>query len=191
MFAKYILHCIGKQNKKARGRTRKCAAEQENTQQNKKMRSVIRKQQERKLAKMAEYDISKMVGLKVKHVRFGKGIVTNAEKTYLCIDFGNCGMKKFQYPDAFENFLTTDNEKINAQIAADFEIRKEENDYIHHKKTLEVYESVEALGKRKAVEHEQKMRQKIEKQYQAKRIREQRMQHNNSSAAETNCKSLS
>lgn len=53
---------------------------------------------------------------KVRHKTFGEGYVKNIKNGIIEISFG-VGIKKFQFPKAFEMFLTTDNLELKAKIA--------------------------------------------------------------------------
>lgn len=56
-----------------------------------------------------------LVGKKVKHVKFGEGIITNKREGIVEIDFlGN--NKKFHFPDAFVKFITCMDNKIQSEI---------------------------------------------------------------------------
>ncbi len=126
---------------------------------------------------MSKFNTSNMIGIEVKHIKYGKGVVVSAEGAYVCIDFGNIGIKKFQYPDAFEKFLITDDNDINEQIALDLSLRKKEEDYLKQKESQEMYDNVKKFSERKAAEHEKKVKQQLEKQRQSRIMREQRMQN--------------
>lgn len=53
----------------------------------------------------------------VQHKHFGKGIVIDQSETTIEVDFSeSCGKKKFIYPDAFENFLTMSDAKLQDKI---------------------------------------------------------------------------
>lgn len=55
----------------------------------------------------------------VTHKSFGRGAVAEQNGKYLKIRFENGAEKTFVYPDAFEKFLTVENEALSAQIAED------------------------------------------------------------------------
>lgn len=60
-----------------------------------------------------------LIGCEVIHKSFGNGSVVEQSDEYITIKF-LIGIKKFLYPDVFENFMTITNlqiqEKLNAEI---------------------------------------------------------------------------
>ena len=60
-----------------------------------------------------------LIGCEVIHKSFGNGSVVDQSDEYITIKF-MIGIKKFLYPDVFENFMTITNlqmqEKLNAEI---------------------------------------------------------------------------
>ena len=47
-----------------------------------------------------------LIGKKVKHAKFGEGIITSQEATYVCVKFeSEAETKKFVYPTCFKTFL--------------------------------------------------------------------------------------
>ena len=56
-----------------------------------------------------------MVGSLVKHRTHGKGTVTALTDKIITVEFANC-VSKFEYPKAFENYLTCDDKEIQTQI---------------------------------------------------------------------------
>jgi len=68
-----------------------------------------------------------MLGCKVRHVRFGPGTIIQAEEQYLHIRFdGEENTRVFPYPDAFDAFLTAEDEALQLQINAALTLRQEE-----------------------------------------------------------------
>lgn len=76
---------------------------------------------------------TQLLGQPVKHVSFGKGIITAVSSEIITIHFPQ-GEKKFLYPEAFSNFLTLKdtekqkeiNAKYNKMLRAEEAARKEE-----------------------------------------------------------------
>jgi len=56
--------------------------------------------------------------LKVRHKKFGIGVVVAKEGKYMVIAFEDC-RKNFVYPDAFEKFLTLEDGTVSEEILAD------------------------------------------------------------------------
>ncbi len=61
--------------------------------------------------------------LKVRHKKFGVGVVLSKEGKYLVIRFDEC-TKNFVYPDAFDKFLTLEDGSISDEILFDLEVSK-------------------------------------------------------------------
>ena len=62
---------------------------------------------------------------RVNHKRFGEGIIIMEEEEQIIVDFAKMGCKKtFQYPEAFECFLSIQNPGLKKGIAADVEDKK-------------------------------------------------------------------
>lgn len=58
-------------------------------------------------------DMSDYIGKKVLHKKFGEGIITEFDGTHVAVEFPG-DVRKFQYPAAFEKFLTFEDEKLQA-----------------------------------------------------------------------------
>ena len=62
-----------------------------------------------------------MINLKseeIRHKSWGVGNVIEQTDTYIKIEFSSVGIKPFQYPEAFENFLKCSDITIHNQILA-------------------------------------------------------------------------
>lgn len=76
---------------------------------------------------------TQLLGQSVKHISFGKGIITDISDKIVTIQFCQ-GNKKFLYPEAFSSFLTLKdtakqneiNEKYNKKLQAEEAVRKKE-----------------------------------------------------------------
>lgn len=68
-----------------------------------------------------------IIGKEVSHKMFGTGIVVAKEKGNISVQFGD-NVRKFSYPDAFKQFLTTQNIEINAQIQHDIEKKQQQKE---------------------------------------------------------------
>ncbi len=79
--------------------------------------------------------------IKVTHKTFGEGIVTNHEGNYINVSFGGA-VKRFVYPDAFDRFLTVDDESIGAAIKVDIDASKRAKQVIIDKKNAENYRAM-------------------------------------------------
>ena len=64
-----------------------------------------------------------LINLKVKHGIFGVGVITEISGNYLIIKFAT-GESKFVYPDAFEKFITADNEEVQAELIKEIKNKK-------------------------------------------------------------------
>jgi hypothetical protein len=64
-----------------------------------------------------------LVNQKVYHKTFGKGTVLSFNGSYLLVDFP-IGQKKFIYPDAFDGFLSTEDNGVASEIRYDIEKAK-------------------------------------------------------------------
>ena len=78
---------------------------------------------------------------KVTHKTFGEGLVTNHEGNYINVSFGGA-VKKFVYPDAFDKFLTVDDESVLAAIKVDIDASKRAKQIIIDKKNEENYRAM-------------------------------------------------
>ncbi len=54
-----------------------------------------------------------MIDRRVTHRRFGDGIVLSCENGVIRIQFQDNGTRAFHYPEAFDRFLTTDDEALS------------------------------------------------------------------------------
>lgn len=66
-----------------------------------------------------------LINEKVTHKTFGSGQVSNQEPNLLYVEFPVHGVKKFAYPDCFENFLVVCNPTIEPTILKELTRRKE------------------------------------------------------------------
>lgn len=77
-----------------------------------------------------------LTGQKVKHRIWGSGVVTSQTETTIEIEF-SIGMKKLQYPEAFEKFV----------VVEDADIQKDILDNVREKKALEEKQKSEKVFK--------------------------------------------
>lgn len=56
----------------------------------------------------------KMAGKQVTHRRFGNGVIKSCENGVIHVLFQDYGTRRFHYPEAFDRFLTTDDEELSA-----------------------------------------------------------------------------
>ncbi|MGM0395920.1 MAG: hypothetical protein ACQEP4_02570 [Bacillota bacterium] len=64
----------------------------------------------------------KLVNEKVEHIKFGKGIIVEADKNNISVLFEDDEEKRlFQYPEAFGKFLEIKNPKLKKAIMKDYE----------------------------------------------------------------------
>ena len=79
--------------------------------------------------------------IKVTHKTFGEGVVTNHEGNYINVSFGGA-VKRFVYPDAFDRFLTVEDESIGEAIKLDIDASKRAKQVIIDKKKEENYRAM-------------------------------------------------
>ena len=79
--------------------------------------------------------------IKVTHKTFGDGIVTTHEGNYINVSFGGA-VKRFVYPDAFDKFLTVDDESVLSAIKVDIDASKRAKQIIIDKKNEENYRAM-------------------------------------------------
>jgi len=66
------------------------------------------------------------IGQKVEHVSYGQGEIVNHEGPRIEVRFTDeAETRKFMYPDAFEKFLTMQDEKCRAQVETDVQAMHE------------------------------------------------------------------
>ena len=63
----------------------------------------------------------------IKHVTFGKGVVTDWNGNVIIVCF-SAGEKKFIYPDAFSNFLILKNADAQKKVQHLLDVREEERE---------------------------------------------------------------
>lgn len=68
-----------------------------------------------------------LIGQPIKHVTFGKGVVTGWNGNVITVCF-SAGEKKFIYPDAFSNFLILKNANAQKKIQHLLDVREEERE---------------------------------------------------------------
>ena len=64
---------------------------------------------------------------RVGHIRFGNGTITDFDGRRLSVAFDAGGERRFVWPDAFESFLTAEDERIQAEALAALARRREES----------------------------------------------------------------
>lgn len=60
----------------------------------------------------------------IEHKKWGVGSVIEQSDGYIKIAFLSVGIKQFQYPEAFENFLKCSDIEIHNQILAELAVKK-------------------------------------------------------------------
>ena len=68
-----------------------------------------------------------LIGQPIKHVTFGKGVVTDWNGKVITVCF-SAGEKKFIYPDAFSNFLILKNADAQKKVQHLLDVREEERE---------------------------------------------------------------
>lgn len=68
-----------------------------------------------------------LIGQPIKHVTFGKGVVTDWSGNVITVCF-SAGEKKFIYPDAFSNFLILKNADAQKKVQHLLDVREEERE---------------------------------------------------------------
>ena len=68
-----------------------------------------------------------LIGQSIKHVTFGKGVVTDWNGNVITVCF-SAGEKKFIYPDAFSNFLILKNADAQKKVQHLLDVREEERE---------------------------------------------------------------
>ena len=68
-----------------------------------------------------------LIGQPVKHITFGKGVVTDWSDRVITVCF-NGGEKRFIYPDAFSDFLTLKNSDAQKKVQKLLNVREEERE---------------------------------------------------------------
>ena len=63
---------------------------------------------------------------RVEHSRFGSGTITDFDGRRLSVAFDAGGERRFVWPDAFDSFLTADDERIQAEARDALARRREE-----------------------------------------------------------------
>ena len=79
--------------------------------------------------------------IKVTHKTFGEGVVANRDGNYINVSFGG-NIKRFVYPDAFDKFLTVEDESILSAIKVDIDASKRAKQIIIDKKNEENYRAM-------------------------------------------------
>lgn len=91
-----------------------------------------------------------MIGMQVQHKAYGTGIVTGHEDGKITVDFSGVE-RRFQFPEAFERFLTTDDAELREMVERAFrekaELRQKEEEA--RKKAQEEKDAVLAAAKSK------------------------------------------
>ena len=59
---------------------------------------------------------NKLIGHKITHVSWGEGIIIAADSKYITVSYSGQGEKKYQFPKAFESFLTIDEKSLQDEI---------------------------------------------------------------------------
>ena len=66
-----------------------------------------------------------LIGKSVKHKVFGKGAIVDYNDGRIAVEFAK-GKKIFTYPDAFKNFLSTDDTELSSKLVVDLKLKNEE-----------------------------------------------------------------
>jgi esterase/lipase superfamily enzyme len=105
-----------------------------------------------------------MTETQVRHITYGCGVITARDGNYICVRFDDkdVGDKVFIYPDAFEKFLSCDDEAFNAQlqIAFEEERKKAEERAAQMKKEHEAQVAEAEKARAAAAMHAKKTRKK-------------------------------
>ena len=64
---------------------------------------------------------NKLIGHKITHVSWGEGIIITADSKYITVSYSGQGEKKYQFPKAFESFLTIDEKSLQDEIREEIE----------------------------------------------------------------------
>ena len=91
-----------------------------------------------------------MIGCTVFHDIFGGGTITSIEGTILTVNFGET-IKKFVYPDVFEQFLTSADQELMEQVDCDLRKKRERN-IKPATPIVQSYSTQQQIKRRKAVE---------------------------------------
>lgn len=127
-------------------------------------------------------DTEKIIGMEINHIKYGKGVIKEFLDCYIKVEFSDNIIKKFRYPDVFENYIKTEDEDIMKEVEKDLEKRRLDEDYSANSRFKKMCDNVRKFDKQKQEEQEQKKQMQIEKQRQIQMMREkmqQERQNNN------------
>lgn len=79
-----------------------------------------------------------MLGEKVKHIKFGEGIVEEVDKNIVKVLFNLTGdIKPFSYPKSFEKFIFFENQMYQEQVKADIEAESQKENTLKKEREFE------------------------------------------------------
>lgn len=68
-----------------------------------------------------------IINEKVGHINFGNGVIAELRNNTIWVKFQDAiGIKGFIYPDAFENFLKSDNKALEKVVLEELRVKKEQ-----------------------------------------------------------------
>lgn len=73
----------------------------------------------------------------VSHPKFGLGTITFIDSSYVYVKFSD-GSRQFNFPDAFDNFLSSDDEDLNIYISDELAKKKKRKEEIESKKATSI-----------------------------------------------------
>jgi hypothetical protein len=105
----------------------------------------------------------------VEHIKFGRGLIINEETGRITVEFDALtGIKKFQFPDSFEQFLTFDDKSLQEESLILVQAKKQRIAEEYEKKRLELGRQEE---ERKMEELELKKKRKTAKRKETKVVK--------------------
>jgi hypothetical protein len=105
----------------------------------------------------------------VEHIKYGRGLIIDEETGRVTVEFDSLsGIKKFQFPDSFEQFLTFEDKSLQEDSLRLIDTKKQQVVEEYEKKRLELERQEE---ERKIEELELKKQRKIAKRKDAKVVK--------------------
>lgn len=121
-------------------------------------------------------ETKKLVGTEVTHLKYGAGVIENFVDHRIIICFSDDSKRTFIYPDAFENFLNTENKELTKEINKDIEGRQQDQDYMGRTRIVSGYNKAREFAQMKQRKQELKDQEQIEKRRNQIKMSEKRMQ---------------
>lgn len=103
-------------------------------------------------------DGERMEEIRVKHVKFGNGIITDLTETRVTVQFDSGERKIFPYPGAFSNFLSYEDAGAQERIDAVNETIRQEQEEAEKKRTAE-FEEMDRVRRRERIALAKKKRE--------------------------------